>query len=84
MIQTAALAQGSMGARGTFADTLEALVELLGERARDALHRKDPAAAGSAAKAVDAVLQAQTYASGNVNPQLIASKLIRDLSATLR
>src|SRR5207253_6744373 len=84
MIQTAALAQGSMGARGTFADTLEALVELLAERARHALHRKDPAAAGSAAKAVDAAVQAQPYASGNVNPQLIASKLIRDLSATLR
>ncbi len=84
MIHTAALAQGSMGARGTFADTLDALVELLGERARDALHRNDTAAAASAAKAVDAVLQAQTYASSNVSPQLIASKLIRDLSATLR
>jgi hypothetical protein len=84
LIQSTALSQGSAGARGAFANTLEALVELLGERARDALHRKDVCAADSAARAVDAVLKAQTYADGNVSPQLIASKLIRDLSATLR
>ena len=78
-----ALSQGSMGARGNFADTLEALIELLGERVRDALHRQDVASAASAARAVDAVLQAQTYASGNVSPQLVTSQLIRDLSGTL-
>jgi DNA polymerase-3 subunit delta' len=53
-----ALAQGSAGARGAFTDTLDALVDLLGERARDALHRKDDVAAAAAAKAVDAVLRA--------------------------
>jgi len=84
LLHSTALAQGSAGARGAFADTLEALVELLGERARDALHKNDAAAAASAARAVDAVLKAQTYADGNVSPQLIASKLIRDLGATLR
>jgi DNA polymerase-3 subunit delta' len=84
LMHSAALAQGSMGARGNFADTLEALVELLGERLRDALHRKDVTAAASAARAVDAILQAQTYAGGNVSPQLITSKLIRELSGTLR
>jgi hypothetical protein len=84
MSYSSALSQGSAGARGAFADTLEALVELLGERARDALHNNDTAAAASAAKAVDAVLKAQTYADGNVSPQLITSKLIRDLSGTLR
>jgi len=78
-----ALGQGSMGARGNFADTLDALVELLGERVRDALHHKDLRAAASAAKAVDAVLQAQVYASGNVSPQLITSRLIRELAETL-
>ena len=83
-MQSTALSQGSAGARGAFAETLEALVELLGERARDALHKQDLSAADSAARAVDAVLKAQTYADGNVSPQLIASKLIRDLSATLR
>ncbi len=84
LIHSTALAQGSVGARGIFADTLEALVELLGERARDAIHKKDISAAASAAKAVDAVLKAQTYADGNVSPQLISSKLIRELSHTLR
>jgi DNA polymerase-3 subunit delta' len=79
-----ALSQGAAGARGAFTDTLDALVELLGERARDALHRKDSAAAASATMAVDAVLQAQTYASGNVSPQIIAARLIRDLGTTLK
>lgn len=81
---TTALSQGASNARGAFSDTLESLVELLGERMRDALHRNDDAAAASASKAVDVVLRAQTYASGNVNPQLITAKLIRELSATLR
>ena len=78
------LSQGASGARGGFTDTLDALVELLGERARDALHRNDHASAASASKAVDAVLRAQTYASGNVNPQLIAARLIRELATTLK
>jgi DNA polymerase-3 subunit delta' len=84
LVHSTALAQGSSGARGTFADTLEALVELLGERARDALHEKDSAGAAAATQAVDAVLKADTYASGNVSPQLITSRLIRELSATLK
>jgi DNA polymerase-3 subunit delta' len=81
---SAALAQGAAGARGAFTDTLDALVDLLGERVRDALHRKDDAAAASASKAVDSVLRAQTYADGNVSPQVITARLIRDLSATLK
>lgn len=80
----AALSQGSAGARGAFANTLEALVDLLGERVRDALHKRDDASAAAATKAVDAVLQAQTYADGNVSPQAITAKLIRDLSTTLK
>jgi DNA polymerase III subunit delta' len=81
---SAALAQGASGARGAFTDTLDALVDLLGERVRDALHRKDDVAAASASKAVDAVLRAQTYANGNVSPQILTAKLIRDLSTTLK
>jgi DNA polymerase-3 subunit delta' len=81
---SAALAQGAAGARGSFTDTLDALVDLLGERVRDALHRHDDGAAASASKAVDAVLRAQTYASGNVSPQVITAKLIRELSTTLK
>ncbi len=83
-IHATALAQGSFGARGSFADTLDALVALLGERARDALHRNDTSAAAAASKAVDAVLQAQTWTETNVSPQLIASKLIRDLATSLK
>jgi DNA polymerase III subunit delta' len=79
-----ALAQGSAGARGGFTDTLDVLVEMLGERVRDALHRDDDGAAASASKAIDAVLRAQTYAGGNVNPQAITAKLIRDLSTALQ
>jgi hypothetical protein len=51
---------------------------------RDALHRDDDGAAASASKAIDAVLRAQTYAGGNVNPQAITAKLIRDLSTALQ
>ncbi|HEV7389333.1 MAG TPA: hypothetical protein VGN73_12040 [Gemmatimonadaceae bacterium] len=83
-IHSTALSQGVAGARGGFADTLEALVGLLGERVRDALHRNDPDAAASAGKAVDFVLKALTQTETNVNPQLITSRLLRDLSATLK
>ncbi|MDQ6872334.1 MAG: DNA polymerase III subunit [Gemmatimonadota bacterium] len=79
-----ALAQGAAGARAAFTDTLDALVDLLGERVRDALHRKDDDSAASASKAVDAVLRAQTCANGNVSPQVITAKLIRELSTTLQ
>jgi DNA polymerase-3 subunit delta' len=84
LVHSTALAQGSAGARGTFAETLEALVDLLGERVRDALHKKDVAAAESAANAVDAVLKAQTHADGNVSPQLITARMIRELSTILK
>ena len=84
LVHSTALAQGAAGARGGFTDTLDALVELLGERARDALHRQDQASAAAASKAVDAVLRAQTYANGNVSPQIIASTLIRELATTLK
>ena len=83
-LHAAALSQGSFGARGAFSDTLEALVALLGERARDAVHRGDAVAAAGATKAVDSVLKAQTWTETNVSPQLIASRLIRDLSTTLK
>jgi DNA polymerase-3 subunit delta' len=84
LIHATALSQGVAGARGIFADTLEALVDLLGERARDAVHRNDPKAAAAASEAVDSVLKALTLTETNVSPQLIASKLVRQLSATLK
>ena len=79
-----ALSQGSSNARGPYSDTLEALVTLLGERMREALHSGDERAAAAASRAVDAALKAKQYASGNVNPQLITSRLLRELSATLQ
>lgn len=78
-----ALAQGPTNARGAFSDTLEALVTLLGERMREALHAGDMRAASAASRAVDAALKTKQHASGNVNPQLLTSRLLRELSATL-
>lgn len=83
-LDSIAMSQGSIGARGNFADTLEALVELLGERARDALHRNDVKAAADASRAVSAVLEAKTYTETNVSPQLITSRLVRELASTLK
>lgn len=79
-----ALSQGSANARGLYSDTLEALVTLLGERMREALYSGDERAASAASRAVDAALKAKQYATGNVNPQLITSRLLRELSATLQ
>jgi RecB family exonuclease len=84
LLDSVAMSQGSFGARGNFSETLEALVELLGERARDALHRQDFKAAAAASKAVHAVLEAQTYTETNVSPQLITSRLVRQLASTLK
>ena len=84
LFDSVAMSQGSFGARGNFAETLEALVELLGERTRDALHRKDAVAAAAASTAVEAVLEAQTNTETNVSPQLITSRLVRRLASTLK
>lgn len=77
---SAALSQGAANARGQFSATIDALVTLLGERMRESLHRNDPAAAASASREVDSVLEAKRMASGNVSPQLITARLIRELS----
>jgi len=79
-----AVNQGVRAARGAFSDTLDALVMLLGERMRESLHGNDDRGAAAASRAVNAALRAKQYASGNVNPQLITSRLIREISATFR
>jgi DNA polymerase-3 subunit delta' len=79
-----ALSQGAANARGQFSDTLDALVTLLCERMRESLHQGDPASASAASRAVDAALKAKQLASGNVSPQLITSRLIREISAIVR
>lgn len=74
---------GTSGARGAFSDTLDAMLVLVGERMRAALHESDEARALAASRAADAVARARGQAGGNVNPQLIAARLLRDLSASL-
>lgn len=75
-----ALAQGSSGARGAFADALAALNVLLHERADAALRLGDAERALAATRAVDAVAVAQGRADGNVMPQLVAASLLRELA----
>jgi DNA polymerase-3 subunit delta' len=80
----AALVQGGARARGAFSTSLDALTTLLHERARAAVERGNGHGARVAATAIDAVEEAKERATGNVNPQLITSELLRRLEATLR
>ncbi len=79
-----ALMQGSAKARGAFSTSLDALMSLLHERARAAVARGNARGARAAARALDLVEDAKERATGNVNPQLIASELLRRLEAELR
>jgi DNA polymerase-3 subunit delta' len=78
-----ALGQGSSKSRGTFSTSLDALTTLLHERVRDAAERGNARAATGAARALDVVEEAKERATGNVNPQLITSELLRRLEALL-
>ena len=80
----AALAQGGAKARGAFSTSLDALTTLLHERARAAVERGNDNGARAAARALDAVEEAKERATGNVNPQLITSELLRRLETVLR
>jgi DNA polymerase III subunit delta' len=79
-----ALGQGFRGARASFSTSLDALTTILHERARAAVERGNSHGARVAARAIDAVEDAKERASGNTNPQLITSELLRQLEATLR
>ena len=79
----AAMSVGGSGARGSFTDTLDAMLVLIGERMRAALHDADEARALGASRAADAVTRARERASGNVNPQLITARLLRELATSL-
>ena len=74
------LAFGSSRARGFFSDVLDALTALLHGRARERAASGDEDGARRAAVAVRAVEKAKFRASGNVNPQLIGSALLRELA----
>jgi DNA polymerase-3 subunit delta' len=78
-----ALAQGSSRARGAFSTSLDALTTLLHERVRAATAAADAHGARSAARALNAVEDAKEQATGNVNPQLVTSDLLRRLEALL-
>jgi len=80
----AALSIGATGARGSFTDILDALLIILGERMRAALHDGNEQRAFAVSKASDLVGDARIRASGNVNPQLLAAGLLRELSEALR
>ena len=74
-----ALMQGSSKARGAFATSLDALTALLHARVRASVDRENDASARAAARALDYVEAAKTRATGNVNPQLITSELLRQI-----
>lgn len=78
----AALRQGSAGARGAFADALAALTTTLYEQLRDAVGRHDALRARAACLAITEVEQAKARVDGNANPQLLAARLLRSLSAS--
>ena len=75
-----ALLQGSNKARGAFATALEAMTTLLHERVRVAATAGDTRAATGAARALDAVEMAKIRATGNTNPTLVTSELMRQLA----
>lgn len=78
-----ALLQGASKARGAFSTSLDAMTTLLHERVRASADRGNTHGARSAARALDAVERAKERASGNVNPQLVTSELLRDLQGLL-
>ena len=78
-----ALIQGSSRARGAFSTSLDALTTLLHERLRADAQRGDSRRATGAARALDCVEVAKERATGNVNPQLITSELLRHLESHL-
>lgn len=78
-----ALLQGSSKARGAFSTALDALTYLLHERVRNAVTQGIEAQASAAARSLDMVESAKTLATGNVNPQLITSQLLRQLKEIL-
>ncbi len=80
----AALSVGAAGARGGFTEILDALVVILAERMRAAIHEGNEGRALAVSRASDLVGTARLRASGNVNPQLIVSGLLRDLAGAMR
>lgn len=75
----AAWTQAASRARGSFADTLDALTAALHARARNATKSGAEREALAAARAVEIVEAAKEQVAHNVSPQLLTVNLIRDL-----
>ena len=78
-----ALAQGSSKARGAFTTALDALTSLLHEHVRASALRGNARGARGAARAMGYVERAKEQATGNGNPQLVTSELMRQLEECL-
>ena len=79
----AAWSQASTKARGSFADTLDALSVALHDRARTSVRGGSDRNALGATRAIDAVEAAKERIAQNVSPQLITVNLIRELQELL-
>ena len=77
-----ALKQGAFAARGDFSSTLEALAEVLADRARKAAAGGARELAGLV-RAQERVQAAREAAQGNVNPQLLLAALQNELEEAL-
>lgn len=78
-----AYVQGSARSRGPFADALDALSELLHQRARDAADNGDARTAANCSRAMVHVEAAKRDAERNITPQLITFTLLSKLADTL-
>jgi DNA polymerase-3 subunit delta' len=78
----AAFTQGASGARGVYADTLDALTDLLAERLRDTATER-PSAALATSRAMMVVERAKAMADNNANPQLVTASLLGELAEAL-
>jgi DNA polymerase III subunit delta' len=76
-----ALRQGSVGARGTFADALTALTAVLHGQLRAAVDRQDTRIARATCRAIAWVEEAKGRTATNANPQLLTAGLLRQLGA---
>ncbi|MDX2185022.1 MAG: hypothetical protein SFW08_13680 [Gemmatimonadaceae bacterium] len=70
-----AFQQGASGARGSFADVLDALTDVLAERIRQSADRS-PDRALAAARAQLELEQVKALAQNNITPQLITARLL--------
>ena len=75
-----AFAQGGKGARGAFADVLDAVSVLLHERSRAAATAGHDQSALAAARAMRAVEEAKLATLQNVSPQLLSARLLREIA----